>query len=163
MAGSEKRGVRYASADLFDGAVCITTPTQRTDPAALATVEALWRDLGMDIRRLAPEEHDRRLADVSHLPHALAAALVRMQDEQSLELSGNGFRDMTRIAAGDGALWRDIMLDNRDNLRESLERLRSELDIFLTYLDNSDADAVKAWLDAAATRREGMAPRPGPR
>src|SRR3954470_12781676 len=69
MAGSEKRGVRYASADLFKGAACITTPTARTDPAALDEVENFWRILGMNVTRLSPEEHDRRLADVSHLPH----------------------------------------------------------------------------------------------
>ena len=160
MAGSEKRGVQFATADLFEGAVCITTATARTNPTALEQVESLWRRLGMDIRRLSPDEHDRRLADISHLPHALAAALVRIQDEATLELAGNGFRDMTRIAAGDAGLWRDILVDNRDNVRRSIERLRKQLDELLTRLDTSDADAVKAWLDAAASRRQGMRSEP---
>ena len=160
MAGSEKRGVRFASADLFQGAVCITTPTERTDPAALEQVESLWQRLGMKIQRLSPEEHDRRLADVSHLPHALAAALVRMQEEGSLGLAGNGFRDMTRIAAGDGGLWRDILVDNRDNLRDSIERLQAHLDELLKGLQSEDPDAVKGWLDAAAARRLGMRSEP---
>src|SRR5688572_3331450 len=66
MAGSEKRGVEYARADLFQNALCITTPTSRTNPDALETVEGLWRDIGMRVTRVAPDEHDRLLAEVSH-------------------------------------------------------------------------------------------------
>ena len=156
MAGSEKRGVRYASADLFEGAVCITTPTARTDPAALEQVEGLWRSLGMKVTRLSPQEHDRRLADISHLPHALAAALVAMQEEPSLALAGNGFRDVTRIAAGDGGLWRDILAENSDNLRDGVVRLQQHLERLLKHLDSGDPEAARAWLDEAAARRKGM-------
>jgi prephenate dehydrogenase len=112
----------------------------------------------MLVRRLSPEEHDRRLADVSHLPHALAAALVAMQEEESLGVAGNGFRDMTRIAAGDGGLWRDILVDNRDNVRDSIRRLRGRLDELLVHLEAGDREAVKAWLDGAAARRQAMRP-----
>jgi prephenate dehydrogenase len=156
MAGSVKRGVRYASADLFQGAVCIMTPTARTNPAALDQVESFWRHLGMDTVRLSPEEHDRRLADVSHLPHALAAALVTLQDDASLPLAGKGFRDVTRVAAGDGGLWRDILLDNRDNLRHSVQRLKHHLDDLLARLDANDSESVRRWLDAAADRRRSL-------
>ena len=156
MAGSEKRGVRYATAHLFEGATCITTPTNRTDVGALEKIEAFWRFLGMHVTRLTPEEHDRRLADISHLPHALAAALVTLQDEGSLPLAGKGFLDTTRVAGGDGGLWRDIFLENRDNLRDSVRRFQGHLERLMAYLDADDADAVKAWLDAAAGRRQGL-------
>ena len=156
MAGSEKRGVRYASADLFQGAACIATPTPRTDPAALEEVESFWRLLGMTVTRLSPDEHDRRLADISHLPHAVAAALVVAQDDASIPLAGQGFRDATRIAAGDAPMWRDILLDNRDNLRDSVRRFRRHLDELLARLDAADADAVRSWLDAASARRRAM-------
>ena len=156
MAGSEKRGVQFASADLFQDAVCITTPTARTDPAALEEVESFWRLLGMDVTRLSPQEHDRRLADISHLPHAVAAALVSLQDEASFPLAGQGFRDATRIAAGDPPMWRDILLDNRDNLRDSVRRFRQHLDELLSRLDADDPDAARAWLERAATRRRAM-------
>lgn len=159
MAGSEKRGVQYASADLFQGAPCITTPTARTDPAALNQVEEFWAALGMQVTRLSPEEHDRRLADISHLPHAVAAALVKTQDFASFPLAGQGFRDATRIAAGDAGLWRDILVDNRDNLRDSLRRFRQHLDELLATLDSADADAVKTWLEDAATRRQRLGGR----
>src|SRR5580765_6089087 len=81
MAGSEKRGVQHASPDLFRDALCLTTPTEQTDPGALAKVEAFWRLLGMRTRRLSPDDHDRLIADISHLPHAVAAALVNLQTD----------------------------------------------------------------------------------
>jgi hypothetical protein len=102
MAGSEKRGVEHARADLYRGAVCITTPTDRTDPAALEQTEAFWRRLEMRVRRVSPEDHDRLICDVSHLPHAVAAALVTLQRDDALDLAGKGFMDATRIAGGDG-------------------------------------------------------------
>src|SRR5580765_4758015 len=74
MAGSEKRGVEFARADLFQNALCILTPTGKTEKEALGAVEGFWKALGMRTTRLSPVEHDRLLADVSHLPHALAAA-----------------------------------------------------------------------------------------
>jgi prephenate dehydrogenase len=159
MAGSEKRGVEFAKADLFDKAVCITTPTPRTDPQALSLVESLWQTLGMRTTRLSPEEHDRILADVSHLPHVLAAALVEMQEDAAFALCGKGFLDMTRIAGGDPGLWRDIFLDNRENVRQSLARLRAILKAFDQMLDTGTGEQLEAWLRSAAERRERMLQR----
>lgn len=156
MAGSEKRGVEFATAHLFQDAVCITTPTPRTDAGALEKVEDFWRTLGMRLTRLSPEEHDRRLAEISHLPHALAAALVQLQDEATLPLAGKGFLDATRIAAGDAALWRDIFLDNRDHLAGSLRRYQASLQVLLERLEKGDPQAILDWLDGAARRRRTM-------
>jgi prephenate dehydrogenase len=156
MAGSEKRGVEFARADLLRGALCIVTPDESTDSAALARVESLWETLGMRITRLSPVEHDRRLADVSHLPHALAAALVSMQDDASLPLAGKGFADTTRVAAGDAGLWRDILLDNRDNVIASIERLSGQLARLAADLRAGNGDAVKSWLESAARKRETL-------
>lgn len=153
MAGSERRGLGAARADLFDGHTCIITPTSRTAPEAVASVEAFWKFLGMRTIRLSPDEHDRRLADISHLPHAVAAALVAMQDEASLPLAGRGFLDATRIAAGDGGLWRDIFVDNQDNLLDSLHRFREQLDQIIERLEPERADDLKKWLDTAAETR----------
>ena len=159
MAGSEKKGVAHASVDLYRDAVCITTPTAKTDPAALAQVEAFWRLLGMRIKRLAPEEHDRAVCDVSHLPHAVAAALVTMQTDAALPLAGKGFLDATRIAGGDGGLWRDILLENRANLVDSIARLRSSLDALQELLDPAKSQDLCAWLDQAASRRARLGER----
>jgi prephenate dehydrogenase len=156
MAGSEKRGVEFARADLFDRAVCITTPTPHTDPQALTNVESFWQTLGMRTTRLDPVEHDRLLADVSHLPHAVAGALVAMQDDAALGLCGKGFLDMTRIAGGDPGLWRDILLENRQNVRASLKRLEGHLNELDGLLEHGTPDQLEAWLRGAAERREGL-------
>jgi prephenate dehydrogenase len=156
MAGSEKRGVQYSRADLYEGALCIVTPAPKSDPTSVDKVESFWRLLGMKTCRLSAQEHDRRLADISHLPHALAAALVAMQDDETLALSGKGFLDVTRIAGGDGALWRDILIDNRDNVRQSINRLRQQLDKLESLLEPDQAQILQAWLDEAAQKRDGM-------
>ncbi len=154
MAGSEKRGVEYARTDLFENATCILTPTANTDASALETVDLFWQSLGMRTTHLSPEDHDRHLADVSHLPHALAAALVMMQNDAAISLAGKGFLDATRIAGGDGALWRDILHDNADNMRESLQRLRQELEKLSTLLAPEHAAELENWLNAAAQKRD---------
>jgi len=156
MAGSEKRGVEFARADLFEGSTCITTPLSSSDAHAIEAVEGLWRSLGMNVIRLTPEEHDRGVAMISHLPHALAAALVAIQDEQTLTLAGKGFLDATRIAAGDGAIWRDIFLDNADAVRTALGKLIQELDQFAGLLKPEKHAELKAWLDKIAGQRKGM-------
>jgi prephenate dehydrogenase len=153
MAGSEKRGVEFARADLFQNALCILTPTARTDKAATKGMEEFWKALGMRTTQLSPEEHDRLLAEVSHLPHALAAALVSLQSEKALTLAGKGFLDATRIAGGDGALWRDILMDNRDNLLASIGTLKKHLGELEKLLSGEGREELAAWLDRAAARR----------
>ncbi len=159
MAGSEKRGVQFAKSDLYEGAVCITTPTGRTNPAALEKVEGFWKTLGMRLTRIDPDRHDQLLSDVSHLPHAVAGALVAMQDERALEICGKGFLDLTRIAGGDGGLWRDILLDNQDCVRSSIRRLRAQLEGLDKLLETGDSEGIKRWLETASARRQELAGR----
>ena len=156
MAGSEKRGVEFARTDLFDHATCILTPTEKTDIAALKQVEQFWTALGMKTARLSPIEHDRYLADVSHLPHVVAGALVAMQQEQALALSGKGFMDTTRIAGGDGAIWRDILIDNADNMRTAITKLTEQLTMLQSLLFPEKADELEKWLNASSRRREQL-------
>jgi prephenate dehydrogenase len=156
MAGSEKRGVEFARADLFQNALCIMTPTERTDSGALEAVESFWRLLGMRTCRMSPEDHDRALAEVSHLPHAVAAAMVGMQSAEALSLAGKGFLDTTRIAGGDGGLWRDIFLDNAANVRGALAELRGQLAAFERLLDPARGEELRQWLDAAAAKRQAL-------
>ena len=159
IAGSEKRGVEFADAGLFRGALCLTTPTERTEGEGLESVEEFWRLIGMKVRRISAEDHDRLLGEVSHLPHAVAAALVAVQDDAGLELAGKGFLDLTRIAGGDGELWRDIFLDNRDNLKAGIGDVRAELEWLEDLLDKGDAEGVRKWLAGAAERRKVLEAR----
>jgi prephenate dehydrogenase len=156
MAGSEKRGVEFARADLYRNALCIVTPTDRTPDSAVEEIEGFWRLLGMHTRRMSPADHDRALAEVSHLPHALAAALVTMQSPEAMELAGKGFLDTTRIAGGDGGLWRDIFLDNAPNVRAAIAKLRAQLDAVENLMEPGKAEELRSWLDAAAGKRQAL-------
>jgi prephenate dehydrogenase len=122
----------------------------------LKEVEEFWEALGMRTCRMTPAEHDAALADVSHVPHALAAALVALQSEQTMNLAGKGFLDATRIAGGDGGLWRDIFVDNADNVRGSIDKLRRILDQFEGLLAPGRGEELRAWLDSAAARRAAL-------
>jgi prephenate dehydrogenase len=155
MAGGERGGVANARAELFDGGLCLVTPTDSTDPAAIATVEGLWRSLGMRTLRMSPDVHDRMVADVSHIPHVAAAAVARQADPAAIPLAAGGWRDTTRVAAGNPELWRDILLDNRDHVVAGLRRLRDDVDGLIAKLDSGDGEAVRAWLAAGAAVRNG--------
>jgi prephenate dehydrogenase len=161
MAGSEKRGIEFATRDLFHGSTCILTPTPETDLVALNIVDHLWTKVGMKTTKLSPSDHDRLLALVSHLPHAAAAAIMRAQDERGIPLAGNGFKDVTRIAAGDAGLWRDIFLDNADYLCRAIADARGELDVLSQLLERRDSAGIEAWLAEAAKRRAAVSPKVG--
>jgi prephenate dehydrogenase len=135
IAGREKAGVEAAQVSLFEGARCILTPTPRTDPEALARVQALWEGVGARVSLVDPFVHDRLLAAVSHLPHVVAYALVNTVMETEvpghdiLSFSGGGFRDFTRIAASSEEMWRDICLQNRDALVAMIEAYQQNLEL----------------------------------
>jgi prephenate dehydrogenase len=153
MAGRELSGLGAARPDLFNAALCLTTPIDQTDLSALEKVEAFWRSLGAKTVRLSPEEHDRLVAQISHLPHLLASALVNSVSKEALQIAGPGFRDATRIAAGDPALWRQILEDNARQVRAALCQLRRELDAVDIMLEQSQGDDLQTWLATAALRR----------
>jgi prephenate dehydrogenase len=156
MAGSERSGITAADDKLFDDRLCILTPNERTDVNALQEVEEFWIDLGMRTTRISPGEHDRMLGDVSHLPHLVAAAMVAIQEERSLAIAGPGFKDTTRIAAGDAGLWRDIFMDNKESVIRALDRLLAGLRDYRTAMQAGDGQKIENLLAAAAKRRQGM-------
>lgn len=124
MCGSEKTGVENARHDLFRGATCALTPSPRTSRAALAKAESFWRGVGARTLRLAPDVHDRRVALVSHLPHLLAEALVSAVEADGGKawapaLAAGSFRDATRVAGADPALWAPIFAMNKAAVRRS--------------------------------------------
>ena len=156
MAGSERSGIDAAHADLLDNRLCILTPTERTPAAAVERVDAFWRSLGMRTTRVNPADHDRLLGDISHLPHLLAAAVVALPDARGLALAGQGFKDLTRIAAGDATLWRDILMDNKESVIRSLDRLLAGLRDYRTALQANDVGKMETMLAAAAIKRREM-------
>lgn len=155
MAGSEKTGVDYARADLFQVATCILTPTANTRPATVRWMRKLWKTVGCRTVVTSPEQHDKLLARVSHLPHAVAAALVGLAvRESALGLAGPGFADATRIASGNAAMWTDIFRTNRPAMLEAIDQLTAELTSFREKLDHDDAEAILKWLTASQEARD---------
>ncbi|MGQ0645517.1 MAG: prephenate dehydrogenase [Elusimicrobiota bacterium] len=134
MAGSEKSGAENARADLYRGAACVVTPGRRTAAWAVKAAENFWRAAGGRVVRMAPEEHDRWAALVSHLPHLLADALVlsamegKKADRMVPLLAAGSFRDATRVAQADPEQWAAIFRMNAGPLAKSAERFRRALD-----------------------------------
>ncbi|MGO9463585.1 MAG: prephenate dehydrogenase [Isosphaeraceae bacterium] len=153
LAGSERRGAVHASADLFQGRVCMLTPTHRTQPEQLRRARAFWTSLGSRLVEMNPADHDEILAHTSHLPHALAAALAASVPAEWQALAAGAFRDGTRVAAADTALWTAIFRDNRGPLLKALGHLQESLDAFKYALMTDDEDAIRQWWDNAKKRR----------
>src|SRR3990167_7693700 len=126
IAGSEQRGVEFASADLFEGCTCIITPIDN-HTAEVETISHLWRLLGAKITYLTPEQHDEILAFVSHLPHLVASCLINAIKKEHLVCGASGLRDTTRVASGDPELWVDIFCQNRENVIKSIDRFITEI------------------------------------
>jgi len=159
MAGSEQSGYGVARADLFTGATVIVTPTESTEPRAAKGVTVFWESLGAHVAVLDPRTHDRVVAAISHLPHLVAYALVEAAaraEPSALDFAARGFKDTTRIAASDPDVWREIFLDNRPALRQSLAAFRAALDEVERLVEAGDAARLQAWLAAAKARREGV-------
>jgi prephenate dehydrogenase len=116
MAGSEKTGVQYASADLFQGTTCIMTPTNETNRTAVERIKRFWTVMGANIKTMSPEEHDKVMACISHLPHVLAYGLMETVPQEFLEFAAQGLKDTTRIASSSPQMWHDICLGNAKNI-----------------------------------------------
>jgi prephenate dehydrogenase len=165
MAGGEQSGAAAATPDLFEGATCLLTPTERTDPTALQAVERLWHALGATVVRMDAAVHDEIVAAVSHLPHLAACALVNTvagsdPSGRALSFAAGGFRDMTRIAASSPELWRDICLMNRAPLLDALARYTTAVVRLRDLIEKGDGpgllDEFARARDVRRSLREGV-------
>lgn len=155
MAGSEAQGPSHARADLFRDGLCILTPSGTTSDAdALAIVTEFWQTLGMRIAEKTPQEHDRLVAIISHLPHAMASLMVELADEsKALSVAATGFRDTTRIASGDPQVWTDIFTTNRTAVLEAIDLLAIKLSELRSIIADGNEEQVFEWLDRAKAAR----------
>ena len=156
LAGSEKQGADHARPDLFEGRVVVITPTGDADLAAAGRIERFWQALGATVVRMTPTDHDAALATTSHLPHAAAAGLAGVTPLDWLTLTAGGFRDTTRVAAGDPDLWAAIFEANRDAVLESLDGFASRMDEFRRALAAGDRAAVARWLAEGKRVRDAL-------
>ncbi|MFD1955719.1 prephenate dehydrogenase [Paenibacillus thailandensis] len=149
MAGSERSGVEAASSYLFENAFYVLTPDETTPSDALERLKALLAHTKAHIVVVDSVSHDEIVGAISHLPHIIAVALVNQikgyNDGNHLygSLAAGGFRDITRIAASDPIVWRDILINNRAVLLKLLKDWNAETEKFVRMLETEDGSAVE--------------------
>ncbi len=156
LAGSEKTGCENASADLLCGRVTVLTPAAHTDRDAAARIEAFWLSLGSRVLRMTPAAHDKAVATTSHAPHVIAAALALVTSDREMPLVASGWKDTTRIAAGDPQLWWQILSMNRDQVLKSLDKFGKVLSQFRSALERGDEACLVQLLDAGKKTRDSV-------
>jgi len=158
IAGSEKKGATYADAHLFDGRVCVLTPTKRTPEDRLERARKFWKTLGCRLIELDPSQHDEALALTSHLPHAVAAALAGSIPSNALPMAAGAYRDGTRVAGSDASLWTGIFRANRQELLGAVQAFQQTLDEFKSALTDNDEARLLSWWQCAKDRRAEFEP-----
>jgi len=156
IAGSEQRGLEFARDDLFDRAVCILTATKKTSHQAVQTLKKFWSGLGCSVRLMTPAQHDRIFANVSHLPHVTAAALINANNNDALKFAGKGFIDTSRIASGPANIWADVLLTNADNTAGCIDRIIAELLKIKKAIKAGDKKQIENLLRKAQEKRAAV-------
>ena len=156
LAGSEARGIDAARADLFDGSVCVVTPTPKTDAAALRMITRLWTPLVRRVVRMDPRTHDRLLAEASHLPHALAFCLVHAASPSARAIAPRSFLQATRVAKSDPDLWDDIFLSNRAAVVAAMNQFERRSKELRALMTRGDARVLRKWLAHAQHLRQAL-------
>jgi prephenate dehydrogenase len=158
IAGKERAGIEHAEAGLYQDRRTILTPLPKTGIHRLQTAHEVWSAIGSHVSTMTPEAHDATFAAVSHLPHLLAFATVNAVASQSqgaayLDMAGPGFRDFSRIAASDSAVWRDILSANQSEVLTQISHFRAALDKFENALTSGDTQALQALIQQASDVR----------
>ena len=157
MAGSEQTGMAHAREDLFEGAACILTPLEDANDDQLASLQKLWQAIGMQVVTSSPEEHDKIVAHISHLPHLLASSLATFLsngEPEWAQLAGGGLRDTTRVAAGDPNLWRQILIQNSEEIVRAIDGYERELKAFKHALVEKDTASILKTLSSGKQYRD---------
>ena len=156
LAGDHRTGPEHARGDLFEGRTVVITPQDDTPPGLVERFQEFWQSLGAEVALLSPEEHDRALAATSHLPHLVAAALAAATPEEWLRLTGTGWADATRIAAGDPQLWTQIFGQNRVGVIDALRRFEHRLQALEEAIVSVDDAALLSGLQEARRIRDAL-------
>jgi prephenate dehydrogenase len=158
IAGKEVAGIEHAEAALYQNRRTILTPLPKTGLARLQAAHDVWAAIGSHVSTMTPEAHDATFAAVSHLPHMLAFAAVNALTSQPqgaafLDMAGPGFRDFSRIAASDAAVWRDILSANRAEVLTQAAHFRAALDQFEAALKSGNTHALQQLIQQASEVR----------
>ncbi|MBF0618620.1 MAG: prephenate dehydrogenase [Candidatus Omnitrophica bacterium] len=154
MAGSEKSGVSHANGELFKGAICVMTPTDKTNKLAKEKVKHLWTAIGMDVKSLTPAQHDEAMSFVSHLPHLMAFGLMRVIADENLGYAGAGLRDTTRLAGSSAKMWTDICLSNYRHVLKALDESVKSLSEIRKAIVDKDETALAQYFTQAKAKRD---------
>ncbi|MDD3520071.1 MAG: prephenate dehydrogenase [Actinomycetota bacterium] len=159
MAGSENDGVLSAKSDLFLNAYYILTPTDTTKSEALVALHNLFTKIGAKVITVSPNEHDKIVSLISHLPHILSTNLVALVDSKQktlknlFKLCAGGFRDMTRIAASNPKMWVDVSMENKEEIINSINDYIDFLNRFKKSLLSNNEEYIKDHYDSAKEAR----------
>lgn len=159
MAGREKKGIAFADAQVFQGANYLITPVETNREENIVQIENLARTLGFrSVRRISPALHDEMIAFTSQLPHVLAVALMNSDDpdRETGQFIGDSFRDLTRIANINGALWAELFLENKPGLLKAISNFEEQLKILKTAIAENDRDTLLKQFAESSQRREAL-------
>ena len=158
LAGAETSGIEHARADLFDASTWYLTPGPMTAPETTTRVGELLGAFGAEVSELDAAVHDRLMAAVSHLPHIFANVLVaHLAAVDAPAVTGPSFRDATRVAGSNPAVWSAIYIDNRDELIRAIDDAVARLGDVRDKLERADLDAVVSWCEESSAQRDRMA------
>ena len=157
IAGKERSGFEVSDSKLYDGKKVIITPQETNSPESIDMIEQMWKNVGADVDFMSAESHDNLLGMTSHLPHMLAFSLVNYLVDQNPNASiyaGGGFKDFSRIASGDAIMWRDICLQNKNQIMSHLKGYQSTLDDLLEAINDEDSEKLGQLFTTAKKTRD---------
>ena len=157
IAGKERSGFEVSDSKLYDGKKVIITPQETNSPESIDVIDQMWKNVGADVDFMSAESHDNLLGMTSHLPHMLAFSLVNYLVDQNPNASiyaGGGFKDFSRIASGDAIMWRDICLQNKNQIMNHLKGYQSTLDDLLEAINDEDSEKLGQLFTTAKKTRD---------
>ena len=157
IAGKERSGFEVSDSKLYDGKKVIITPQETNSPESIDVIDQMWKNVGADVDFMSAESHDNLLGMTSHLPHMLAFSLVNYLVDQNPNASiyaGGGFKDFSRIASGDAIMWRDICLQNKNQIMSHLKGYQSTLDDLLKAINDEDSEKLGQLFTTAKKTRD---------
>ena len=157
IAGKEKSGFEACDGELFVNKKVIITPLENNDDESISRVQNMWEKVGSEVDFMTPESHDELLGMTSHLPHMLAFSLMNYlisQNPSASVYAAGGFKDFTRIASGDNVMWRDICLNNKDQIIAHIKGYQKSLSALSEAIDNGDIEQLDSIFSNAKASRE---------
>ncbi|MDB9937927.1 prephenate dehydrogenase/arogenate dehydrogenase family protein [Candidatus Thioglobus sp.] len=157
IAGKEKSGFEASEANLFNSRKVIITPLETSNPDSISLIQKMWEGTGADVDFMSPESHDELLGMTSHLPHMLAFSLVNYLISKNPSASiyaAGGFKDFSRIASGDAVMWRDICIQNKDQIISHIKGYQKTLNSLVDAIENENSDELDLLFTSAKKTRD---------